>query len=536
MNQDPFSFEDEPSQNPKLADDPMETLVAEVEEETFYLPTKPTADRLSDHRGGSVDERRSVWGRLVQTRRPIWEMFVTIPVAVLAGYHLKSLSIPSMEELFSTPTAPTIQIETVQPRMVVAPAVPSQERAIATTASAQTTLLEVKETSPQGVTVPTLPVESVTSAVSVAPVVPVTPVAALPEKKPAKLIAEEMAELARVAMEKKSRNSEQFAESMVVPAPHRKLEIGAYLVSDQQVASIVIPLPRKRGEMVVPAPLSRLLGRLAEKEAPLQGGEHQAVAAPAPIKKRVTHAMEAPPRKRGEMATNLDPVKKLSQSGVQSDHSQLRGFVLFLGSYRQAKSSYLKAISENLKQEAVNLIQQTIQFEDESYTRLYIGPFASREEAIVAKKALFDSQKIKSSVTYLQPGTSQFSQVKPIGSPIQFAQVSTPRKSLHAPQSQKYVVHLGSYQNVGVDSSGNLLKKITELGGVGFQKGTQIKGTTYWRVYSGPYYTITQATEAKNNLKRRLNLSNATLMTEGDKEGWIKVEGYSQLKPNLDNG
>ncbi|MBF0194447.1 MAG: SPOR domain-containing protein [Magnetococcales bacterium] len=269
----------------------------------------------------------------------------------------------------------------------------------------------------------------------------------------------------------------------------------------------------------------------------------------AKVKRVVSSAMVAPmPLKKGGASKftqkwvkpNLvipDPVQKARvnfikkrrvaknsvQKHLQANNISKKGFVLFLGSYRQSKAEYLDSITDNLKQEPFDLIKQTVEINEASYTRLYAGPFASRKAADLAKKALFASKKIDSSITYLQPGVTQYSRIEKSGSKSKYVKKSTRNSFAKSKKLDKYAIRVGSFQNVGIDSSGNLLRKIAALGGVGFQQGVKVKGKTYWRVYSGPFANLQQVNKAKDTLEKNLSLPNMAVMSKNSANRWVRV-------------
>lgn len=238
-----------------------------------------------------------------------------------------------------------------------------------------------------------------------------------------------------------------------------------------------------------------------------------------------------PPRHRVKApADNNIKTVKIAAVDYRQPKKNGHGFVLFLGSYRKSRTSYLDSITNNLKREPIDLIKQTVQINSESYTRLYAGPFASREQALLARKALFASQKINSSVSYLQPGASRFSLIEQVARTEQvdkkalFTKRTVYRKKVSPPKLKEYVVRVGSYQNKGVNSSGNLLRKINGLGKVGFQKGIEVNGKVFWRVYSGPYNSLQQAAQARQALHDNFSLPNMILMEKNPGSKWVRLD------------
>jgi hypothetical protein len=301
------------------------------------------------------------------------------------------------------------------------------------------------------------------------------------------------------------------------------LKIPTEIVAERP-SRIVIPQPLKaaikktvNSAMVKPTPLKKQLVSKVGVPTPqskilTQKQVKRSIATPAPVKKA-----------KNNFIKKRKIVKNSSQNQMQAKATSPKGFVLFLGSYRQSKAEYLQTITDNLLQEPFNLIKQTVQINAASYTRLYAGPFADRNAAKMAKKALFASKKIDASITYLQPGVTKYSRIDGSGKKVNSVNNSTRNRTAKPQFKEKYVIRVGSYQNVGVDSSGNLLRKIVSLGGVGFQKGIKVKGKTFWRVYSGPFANLKQANQAKDALEEELSIPNILVMSKNGANRWVRI-------------
>ncbi|MBF0379616.1 MAG: SPOR domain-containing protein [Magnetococcales bacterium] len=274
-------------------------------------------------------------------------------------------------------------------------------------------------------------------------------------------------------------------------------------------------------------------------KAPLRQRVTSGMVSPKPLRKSSSISLGVPKPKRkltsqkqvlSTMATPAPMfkakgrlVKNNPKQHLQAKTSSPKGFVLFLGSYRQSKAEYLQNITNNLQNEPFDLIKQTVNINNALYTRLYAGPFANRDSALKAKQALFEAQKIDSSVTYLQPGVTKYSRIERSDEKHKSAIKRDYKKVTMSQVGKKYVVRVGSFQNVGVDSSGNLLRKIVSLGGVGFQQNIKVKGKSFWRVYSGPFADIKQANRAKEALKAKLNLPNMLVMSKNRANKWVRI-------------
>lgn len=244
------------------------------------------------------------------------------------------------------------------------------------------------------------------------------------------------------------------------------------------------------------------------------------------------------PNRDQEKRKEIDKAKFASDSGAEVTKGN--GFVLFLGSYRSEKGAYLRGMVDTLKSEPHPLIRQTVTINNETYTRLYAGPFASRNAAIDTKKYLFDTYKVSSSITYLQPGASQFARLERVDGPNVGSMGSSPQPrrterppNLFKPEAKltrsgHYALRLGSFSNKNGDSSGNLLRKISALGAEGFQTDVQVNGQTFWRVYSGPFSDLKEAEQARGILQQHIPLPHMTLMSQGADRQWIKIKTDNQ--------
>ncbi|MBF0444408.1 MAG: SPOR domain-containing protein [Magnetococcales bacterium] len=338
------------------------------------------------------------------------------------------------------------------------------------------------------------PLQVAPPATEVAVPPPATEVAVPP---PVQVVVEQPVQVAAVIP---SQVVVERPSQVVVPQP---LKIA---VKQSVNSAMVTPKPFKKqvaAKVGVPVPRSKLLSQNHDKPT---------IATPAPILKIKINSI-----KKRKIVNNG------ANKPLQVKAKSPKGFVLFLGSYRQSKAEYLQNITDNLQQEPFDLIKQTVQINSASYTRLYAGPFADRDAANVAQKALFASKKINSSVTYLQPGVTKYSRVERSDKKFNSANNSTRNIPARPQVGEKYVIRVGSYQNLGVDSSGNLLRKIASLGGFGFQQGINVKGKTFWRVYSGPFANLQQANQAKEALEEKLSLPNMSVMSKNGGDKWVRI-------------
>ncbi len=312
-------------------------------------------------------------------------------------------------------------------------------------------------------------------------------------------------------------------------------------VAPNPVAEAQAPGPLKAVALEV-APVETRSSVVPPVEASVEVSGAVAMATPVPLEKKRYKAppprrkvaartplrqQMATPAPRQKVKTRIAPVvKNVKRTALSTPANvkDMQGFVLFLGSYRQSRASYLDTIIANLQKEPVDLIKQTVEINSALYTRLYAGPFADRNAAVAAKQALFDSLKITSSMTYLQPGASQFSRIERIARKVHTAGNAAAKRDYSAANQKKYVVRVGSYQNRGVNSSGNLLRRINALGEAGFQKSIAVDGKMFWRVYSGPYTSLVQAARARKNLRDKLSLSDAILMEADADSKWTRID------------
>ena len=450
----------------------------------------------------------------VKKRRPMVEMLVAVPLAMFAGYQFKAMSVDTPGFGMFATSAPTMQVEVLQPRMVVSAAAPVIQ-------APQFPVLAEKVADD-----PLQDAQNIQPAENKLSVREQVRNWEEPQNR-VQPAAPEQHDTQSMAVVKHEGQMNLWTDSgMVVPMPmHQRAKV----MADKRHLTEPVPLPRKRQmvkqsqsqKMATPAPVFRDVP-IAATKSPADNGVKIATSGTIP---------NVAPRKRSLFVKSYQPIKPAVQQVAKASSGGNEGFVLFLGSFGKTKANSLSSIAAKLQQHSIATIQQKVSLKTGSYTRLYAGPFADRDAAIAARNNLLANSKINSTVTYLQTGTGKFSSIKQEASthqqastPQEAANKAAPSKPQHSSQAwNKYVVHVGSFLNVEDDASGELLKKIIGIGGAGFQKDAKIKGKTFWRVYSGPFQNVQQATMAKRILQEQLKLKDLTLMEKSQQEGWVKL-------------
>ncbi|MBF0357984.1 MAG: SPOR domain-containing protein [Magnetococcales bacterium] len=535
----------------------------------------PTASKSNPTSGELISDglalvwqgSKTFFWRLAKTRRPLGELVVIIPVALLIGYQFKTFTIESGEKTVSiTPAHIEKAHKATLPQLVVKPesVKPESDIFIETVSSgvadfsssflkkvagwrdgmvAKVNSLQEESDRKEAVNnsrvlnsnkmlvVVTPPKKQMTVYQS-APVV-VNPVFKAETKtfEPRPIRVEPVAvEVPKAAAAIKDVLVEE-PELAVVEQPVEKVVAAPLPLEGADQVPATKPLNRhfsaKQANpvMVAPATKPHMKPVFAKQANPYMVAPSPKPQAKIHLAGQANSAMVAPAPKQKYRSSSYRGIKVLSKAAPIPLHKKTvgtKGFVLFLGSYRQSKFDYMQKVIDNLQNEPLELIKQTVKINDVSYTRLYAGPFADRKAAITAKEDLFASQKINSSITFLQPGVSQYSQIEQLRKKVGAVKRPPTQQSAGVIAGEKYVVRVGSYQNVGIDSSGNLLRKIIALGGVGFQKDIEVNGKTFWRVYSGPYVNIEQAIKARQVLEENLSLPNMVVMSKNSGR-WVKV-------------